>query len=308
MRTAFGPISGLVALTSLNLALVLFQDYAVVAKTWAITAATISTPIVVTSPAHGVPLGRVVHGIVSGAEGMTEANGLWILTPLDENTFSLTTLDAQGIVVPSVGANAYTGGGQIQTPFPEWSILLGRRNLMMAGAVASPRFVFIPTTGRGWNFEPYVGAAPNLTPATYPPARGSAQQQVMKLQPQFGTEYTTFEVWVFGCATNFGATTPDPDYADFDATQALAFALVGVLFDELGGGFRILHEDWPSQMPESGVVTQRGQIWRGLFEFQQTATKAPGVPNQFAPIGVSAAMVVEPVNPGSGDPITITIT
>ena len=297
-------IGALVAITSLNLTAVLIEDYGVIAKTWPISAATTATPIVITSTAHGVPLGRVVHGIVSGVTGEPEANGLWILTPLDADRFSLSTLTAQGIAQDAVGVGTYSGGGQIQCAFPEYSILLGRRNLSLASAAASPRIVFIPTTGRSWDFEPYVGAAPDISPAEYPPLRGSLQQQAMTLHPQLATEYTTFEVWVFGCATNYGASTPDPDYRDFDATQALVFALVGVLWDEIGGGFRILGEDWPSQKAESGSMTQRGQVWMGIVQFQQTATRVRG---QFAPIGVSGQFTVEPVNPASGDPVVITI-
>jgi hypothetical protein len=298
-------MGALVALTSLNLTTVLINDYAVVAKTFPVTGATVTTPIVVTSTAHGVPLGRVVHGIVSGVTGTVEANDLWILTPLDADTFSLTILTAQGNQINSVGVNAYTGGGQIQCAFPDYSILLGRRNLSLATGAASPRIIFIPTTGRKWDFEPYVGAAPDIVSAEYPPVRGSLQQQTMTLQPQFATEYSTFEVWVFGCATNYGAAEPDPDYRDFDAVQALVFALCGVLFDEVGGGFRVLREDWPSQTSDSGTMTQRGQVWRGIIEFQQTATKAPG---QFVPIGVQMEATVQPVNPGGTDPIVITVT
>ena len=110
----------------------------------------------------------------------------------------------------------------------------------------------------------------------------------------------------FEQATETLAGAPSPDYADFDACQALAFALYSVFFDEVGGlpRARVLHEDWPSQMPDSGTMTQRGQVWRGIIELQQGVSKLPG---QFAPIGVSGQFTVEPVNPASGDPIVITI-
>jgi hypothetical protein len=298
-------IGALIAITSLNLTQVLIQDYGVVAQTWPITAATTTTPITVTSAAHGVPLGRVVHGMVSGVGGETEANGLWVLTPTDADTFALSTFTAQGETTNSVGVNAYTSGGQIQAAFPEWSILLGRRNLALAGAVASPRIVFIPTAGKRWSFEAYAGAAPDLQPAVYPRVRGSSQQQAMTLQPQFATEYTTFEVWVFGCATNYGAASPSPDFLDFDATQALVYALMGVMFNEAGAGFQILREDWPSQKPESGLMTQRGQAWMGIVEVQQGASLPPLT---FVPLNVQGQITVEPVNPGSSDPIVIDIT
>jgi hypothetical protein len=301
-------ISALVALTSLNLTLALIQDYGVVAKTWTITAATTTTPIVVTSVAHGVPLGRVVHGIVSGVAGEVEANGLWILTPLDADTFALSALTAQGLPVQSVGVNAYTGGGQIQTALVDYSILLGRRNVALAVGAASPRVVFVPTAGRAWGFEPYGGAAPSVTSLPFAPtARGSVEQQSMTVAPQLATEFPTFEVWIHGCAPDFGAAAPAPDGGDFDAAQSLAFVLFGVLFDETGGlpRARVLREDWPSQRLDSGTMTQRGQTWMGVIEFQQPVTKPPLT---FAPIGVSGQFTVEPVNPASGDPVVITIT
>jgi hypothetical protein len=299
-------IGALVALTSLNLTAVLIQDYGVVAKSWPITAATTATPIVITSVAHGVPLGRVVHGIVSGVAGEEEANGLWIATPLDADTFALSTLTAQGIPVQSAGVNAYTGGGQLQTALIDYSILLGQRNVQLAVAAASPRVIMVPTAGRAWGFEPYGGAAPSIVPAVYPNVRGSVEQQSMTLQPQLATQFPTFEVWIHGCATDYGAAGPSPDYADFDACQALAFALYSVFFDEVGGlaRARVIHEDWPSQKVDSGTMSQRGQTYLQVIELQQAVTKVPG---QFAPIGVSGEFTVQPVNPASGDPVVINI-
>ena len=300
-------ISALVAITSLNLVLTLIQDWGVVAKTWPITGATTTTPIVVASVAHGVPLGRTVHGIVSGVTGTVEANGLWILTPLDADTFALSTLTAQGLPVQSVGVNAYVRGGQIQTPFPDYRILLGRRWVATAGAVASPRIVFVPCDERAWGFEAYGGAAPSVGPLPFSPtARGSAEQQSMKTAPQIATQFTTFEAHVYGCATNYGAAAPAPDDGDFDATQAILWALYGVLFDEVGGVPRakVLRGGWPSQKPDAGSMTQRGQHWAGVIEFQQAVTKLPG---QFAPIGVSGQFTVQPVDPAIGDPIVIDI-
>jgi hypothetical protein len=304
--TAPGILSALVAITSLNLTNLLVMEYDVVARTLPVTGATVTTPIQLTSPSHNVPLGRVLHGVVSDIVGTTEANGLWILTPVDADTFSLTTLTAQGLVVQSVGVHAYVSGGQIQIAFPDGGILLGRRNLAAASATATPRIVMIPTTGRAWGFEPYGGAAPDLQPAEYPNVRGSAQQQTMTLQPQVATQFPTFEVWVSATAVDYGAAAVQPDSGDFDATIALVFAFYASLFDEVGGVPRakVLREDWPSQKVDSGSMTQRGQMWMGIVEFQQGVTK---LPKQFVPIGTSLEITVEPVNPGSGDPIIIDI-
>lgn len=299
-------IAAFVSLISLNLTLSLVQDYGVIYKTLPITGATVTTPIKVTSAAHGIPAGRLIHGIVSGVSGTTEANGLWILTPVDADTFALTTLDAQGNVVESVGANAYISGGQVQWALPDGQILLGRRNKMLATMAATPRFVFIPTTGRAWSFESYGGAGPDLVPAAVPPARGSAQQQTMKLEPQLATQFTTFEVYVNGAGPDYGDAI-NPDYADFEATQALVHALYAQLFDAVGGVPRakILRESWPSQAETQGSQTQRGQQWMGVLEIQQPVVKPP---KQFVPTGVSATLIVEPVNPYVTDPQEIDIT
>lgn len=293
-------MGALVALTSLNLTNVLVTNFGVVAKTLPITDALATTPIVVTSAAHGVPLGRVLHGVVASVAGMVEANGLWILTPLDADTFSLTILSSQGVPTNSIGVHAYTGGGQIQIAFPEGSILLGRRNLALATAVVSPRIVFIPTVGRGWSQQAY--GTPSA-PAVFPNTRGSAEQQALALTPPIATQFQTFEVHVFGCAPNYGGAGPSPDYGDFDATLNLLYAFWSVIFDQFGGAARVLRERWPSQEESAGSMTQRGQHWMGIVELEQNVTH---IEKQFVPIGVTGAFVVEPVNPASGDPIVIT--
>jgi hypothetical protein len=298
-------IGALVSLISLNLTLSLVQDYGVIAGTLPVTHATATTPIVVTSTAHGVPLGRLIHGIVSGVTGTVEANGLWVCTPLDADTFALSTFDAQGNPVDSVGANAYVSGGQIEYSVPDGQILLGRRNKMLATMVATPRILFIPTTGRAWTFEAYGGAGPDITAASVPNVRGSAQQQSMTSQPQLATELLTFEVYVNGSGPNYGDTL-SPDFFDFDATQALVHALYAVLFDMVGGlpRAKILRESWPSQDESQGTMTQRGQQWMGVLELQVPVRK-PAI--SFVPIGVSGQIIVQPEHPATGDPTVINI-
>lgn len=68
--------------------------------TKAITGATNATPIVVTAVGHGYATGDVV-GIAS-VGGNTAANGAWVITKVDADTFSLND---------SVGSGAYTSGG-----------------------------------------------------------------------------------------------------------------------------------------------------------------------------------------------------
>ena len=298
-------ISPLVALLSLNMTALLIQDYNVVAQTLTITGATVTTPVTVTSPAHGVAPGRVLHAIVSGINGTVEANGLTQLAVVDANTFALSTFSEQGILAPVVGVNAYVSGGQIQTAFPDGSILLGRRNVALATAASTPRIVFVPTDGKAWNFESYGGSAPSIAPAKSPPVRGSLEQQSMTLAPQKGTKYRTFEVYVSGTGPNFGNPLA-PDTADLDATDQLVDILWSVIFDATGQRAKVLHDSWPSQVASAGSQTQRGQQWMGVVEFQSPV--AP-VPAEFVPIGTSIVETVQPVNPlVPQDQTVITIT
>jgi hypothetical protein len=68
----------------------------------AISAATNTTPIVITVPVHGVPVGEVTWVDVINVGGNTGANGPWVAQSL-----STTTLRLRG----SVGNGAYTSGG-----------------------------------------------------------------------------------------------------------------------------------------------------------------------------------------------------
>ncbi len=66
----------------------------------ALTDASHATPIVITSNGHGLATGQKVQ--IEGVAGNTAANGTWLITRLDADTFSLTG---------SVGNGDYTTGG-----------------------------------------------------------------------------------------------------------------------------------------------------------------------------------------------------
>lgn len=291
-------IASMITALSLQLTqLLVSAPYNIVGATFPITGATVSTPIHVTSPNHGVPQGRVVHGVIAGVTGMTEANGTWQLTPVDPNTFALTSFTPQGIQQNSIGVHAYISGGVVSCAFPDYTILLGRRNVAYASSVASPRIVFVPTNGREWSFEPYGGAGYVVS---VPPVQGNVETQAMKLEPQVATEFPTFEVYVTAASN-----PPSPDFGDFEATQQVVQAMYSVLFDAFGTRARVLREWWPSQREQAGTQTQRGQQWAGLIELQQPVTK---VPLQFAPVGTFLDMTVQPLNPGSTDPVTFEVS
>jgi len=65
-----------------------------------ITAATNASPIAVTSTTHGYSTGDALN--ITGVVGNTAANGTWIITVIDANTYSLNN---------STGNGAYTSGG-----------------------------------------------------------------------------------------------------------------------------------------------------------------------------------------------------
>jgi hypothetical protein len=75
-------------------------DPTLVAFPNAITGATNASPISITDPAHGYSTGQTVQ--IAGVGGNTAANGTWVITVVDANTFTLNG---------SIGNGAYTSGG-----------------------------------------------------------------------------------------------------------------------------------------------------------------------------------------------------
>lgn len=70
-----------------------------------IVSATNATPIIVaTSIPHGVPIGDVSYGVVSGVGGNTAANGSWVIEATTGTAFVLRD---------SVGNGTYTSGGTL---------------------------------------------------------------------------------------------------------------------------------------------------------------------------------------------------
>ena len=78
-----------------------FRVNSEVIRTVAITGATSANPIVITAPAHGFSTGNQVQ--ISGVQGNVSANGVFTITVVDANTFSLNSAGPT--------AAAYTSGG-----------------------------------------------------------------------------------------------------------------------------------------------------------------------------------------------------
>lgn len=292
-------IGALVSLLSLDVTRKLVA-VGIVATTFAVAGATNATPIVVDT---GTPhkLVRPAHAVVSGVGGNVAANGLWILTPVPNapTLVTLTTFSSQGAVVLSVGSGTWTSGGIMQVAFPDGSILLGRRNIALQTAVATPRIVFVPLGSPAWELDPYGGViGPQTLPSSL--AAMSAEQKTMKLARQLTTERQKFEVHVTGCAN-----PPDPDFGDFDVTQALYQTLYGSMFDMISPDrARVLGGEWASQREDSASLDTRGQKWVGVVQISQPVTDNP---LSFVPTGTVGSLVVNFQAGASGDQTVIVI-
>jgi hypothetical protein len=87
------------------------QTVTLTTGTGLIQQATNTSPIVITSAAHGLSSGGTVT--ISGVLGNTAANGTWVITVVDANDFSLNG---------SVGNGTYTSGGTWTIGgFPPWA-------------------------------------------------------------------------------------------------------------------------------------------------------------------------------------------
>lgn len=284
-------IGALIALLSLDMTTKLVTS-GTVSQTLTVVDVSNATPIVVTTSApHKIT--RPVHGVVAGVVGTDSANGTWVLTPTSTTALSLTTFSPAAGVIQSVGDAPYVSGGTIQIAFPDGSILLGRRNIAMQTAVATPRIVFVPMGSPEWSLDPYGGVIP---PGTHPRSLSAetAEQALMKLQRQLATEQHLFEVHVTGCAN-----PPDPDFGDFDATQALYQSLYGSMFNMISPARAIVKRGrWESQQDGMQSLDTRGQKWVGLVEIRQ-----PVLDNalSFVPIGTTGNIVVNFENGASTD-------
>ena len=76
--------------------------------TGSITAATAANPVAITSAAHGLATGDIIH--IDSVAGMTELNHLeYVITKIDANSFSLDTINGTAFT-------AYTSGGTWTKP------------------------------------------------------------------------------------------------------------------------------------------------------------------------------------------------
>jgi hypothetical protein len=299
-------IGSLVALLSLDMTRKLVGA-GLVATTLAVAAVSGGSPAVVTLAApHG--LVRNAHAVVTlpgvtlnrlDTEGVASADTQWVCTIVDATHLSLSTWTSAGQFVPSIPSGSYSGGGTVKIAFPDGSILLGRRNVAMATAVATPRIVFVPKGSGAWGLDPYGGNPP---PATVPRRRSAetAEQKFLKLQPQLATERQRFEVHVTG-----SATPSDPDFGDFDATQFLYQSLYVSMFNMISPDRgKIIGGSWESQGEEMQSLVTHGQKWVGVVEIAMPVVQEAVT---FVNFGTSGTAVVMFTGATSADQIVIVI-
>ena len=214
-----------------------------------IIGATATTPIVVTlsapAPWSGASAAnpQKITAVIDGVEGMTEANGTWILTPTapGASTCTLTTYEYfdtvaeqyaySNIVVDSVGVNPYTGGGTITCALVDGRITLGAQHLPENSS--PPRIMMrlsrIKFTGADENARIQGGFRGNLTSG-----HGQSTEQIIEQTGRMvAGENDVYEVTVWGAAS-----PPDPD-ADWDAMQVLAQQFVRTLYYVAEGCYKI---------------------------------------------------------------------
>ena len=290
-------IGALVALLSLDMTERLIGA-GLIATTLVVIDASNTTPIFLeTQDPHGFV--RPADGIVDAVGGNLGANGSWRCFPADATHLVLARYDQQGNLVDSVGSGVYTSGGTVQVAFPAGSILLGRRNIAMHEAVDTPRIVFVPTESPTWELEPFGGII-NAPGSPHKLSTMTAEQKTMLLERQENTEKQRFEVHVTGCAT-----PPDPDFGDFDVTQALYQTLHASMFDMLTPKcFRVLGGRWTSQVADVQQLDVRGQKWVGIVEIWLPVTNKP---LRFVPVGVVGEIDVNFQGGASADTVVITL-
>lgn len=117
-------------------------------ETKTITGATNATPIVITIAAHGYLTGDQVQ--IQNVNGNTAANGNWLITVINANTFSLTS---------SVGNGAYTSGGtciarRIGSRCSLIAVWGGR--IVLSGLGTDPQNIFMSAVGDpfDWDYAP----------------------------------------------------------------------------------------------------------------------------------------------------------
>lgn len=232
--------------------------YVAGAPALAITAASNTTPVVVTTAqphlVAALPSTGCLGGlscIVSGVLGNTAANNIStdpndrtvglpqgvLAVPVDDTRLALyrqSITDPSGIE-PIPGNGTYTSGGTIVPALVPGGILLGRE--YMADNIAPPRIVMIPTSAA------YAARSNSI-----PSATRTSDIAAQKSQRAVRTERVTFEVRCYG-----QAATPNTAQ-DFDAARVLSRWFEDSVHLLMAGSYEFTGGTWVDQTP---TATQR---------------------------------------------------
>lgn len=189
----------------------------------ACTGIAVSPIVITTAYPHGIST-RGVGGmscVIVGITGNLAANNIdadprsrtiglpagIIAVPTGPTTLALYGQDfVSGAIVPIAGSGAYTGGGSIAPALTDGSILIGRDTAREN--TAPPRIVIIPRKGR------YSSRSGSIPFARAEEERRQISQRAIR---------TEREVWDVMC---WGQATPPDPARDYDATKALAHAVI----------------------------------------------------------------------------------
>src|SRR5262245_5071473 len=175
----------------------------------AVSGATNAAPIVVTTPAHGIPVGEVTWVNVTGVGGNTAANGSWVAQAV-----TTTTLRLRG----SSGNGAYTSGGTLtrRGTFTKIAELVNLTPIGLSFAMVDASShdgsgwgTSIPTLKRGVDMRIEINLVPHhpthddLTGLVYL-AVGKIRRDWLVVLPDAGKTTVAFAAWV----TDHSTVTP----------------------------------------------------------------------------------------------------
>lgn len=262
----------------------------------AITGATNTTPIVITTAAPmGIPEGSYIHVVTSSIGGNVAANGTYIAKVLtngpSSSTLSLFSSTPSG---PSAvaGTGSYTSGGTLRTAFSDGRILLGPQWLMAHSA--PPRIVFVPFNSEfDQKPTPSAGVNPN----------GSKETQLSR--PWTWTDLRKFkvEVWAAQYLSGQLASDPDLDWMYLEATRDALIQSISLL---MLGAFRMSGGKWSESDPRNANLDIAGRRFEFAVDMFIPVLLQPN-PVPFVPDGTNVTATVFPSTASATGPDAITI-
>jgi hypothetical protein len=259
------------------------------AQTLTIDGAAPGTPIVVQTTAPHCILDTVngAHAVVSGVDGVTNANGTYVLIPTDPTHLALYSLAPDGTYAGVAGTGTYVSGGTIQRALVGDRILLGRQHI--AEQASSPRLIFVPV---GSSFKP-----PGISSATNVSGFPRSDVKYGWLGRPLATDLVRFQVYAWGCAT-----PPDPEGGDFDATKTLYHCVLQQAQLMTSGRWSASAGVWLDQMPTATQLIKLGHAF--VFDLEIETPVLDSLLS-FLPGGTTGTAIVNLSGAPDSDAVTI---